>query len=111
MRIDQTDLGESVEVYHAMLLLPKNCSVFLGRQPWVSLADLTLLVGFHKCPRNFWFNIVEDCYIIVRMRRRRRMRTRRKRRRKRRRGEEEDDNEDTDDKDEDDDKKGKEGQG
>ncbi len=27
---------------------PKNCLVFWKRQPWVSLADVTLLVGVHK---------------------------------------------------------------
>ncbi len=41
-------LGESVEVYHAMLFLPTNCSVFWKRQPWVSLADVTLLRVFWK---------------------------------------------------------------
>ncbi len=44
-------LGESVEVYHDMLLLPKNCLVFCKRQPWVSLADITLLVEVHK----YWY--------------------------------------------------------
>ncbi len=41
-------LGEFVEVYHVVLLLPKNCLVFWKRQPWVFLADVTLLVGVHK---------------------------------------------------------------
>ncbi len=48
-----------------MLLLPKNCLVFGKRQPWVSLADVTLLVGVHKYLLNFWFKKVEDCYIRV----------------------------------------------
>ncbi len=48
-----------------MLLLPKNCLVFLKRQPWVSLADVTLFVGVHKCLSYFWFTRVEDCYIRV----------------------------------------------
>ncbi len=48
-----------------MLLLPKNCLVFLKRQSWVSLADVTLLVGVHKYLLNFWFKRVEDCYIRV----------------------------------------------
>ncbi len=58
-------LGEFVEVYHDVLLLPKNCLVFWKRQPWVSLADVTLLVGVHKYLLNFWFKRVEDCYIRV----------------------------------------------
>ncbi len=60
-------LGEFVEVYHVMLLLPKNCLVFWNRQPWVSLADVTLLVGVHKYRYllNFWFKRVKDCYIRV----------------------------------------------
>ncbi len=56
-------LGTSVEVYHAMLLLSfsrKNCLFFWKRQPWVSLADVTLLVGVHKCLWNFWFKRVKD---------------------------------------------------
>ncbi len=48
-----------------MLLLPKKCLVFLKRQPLVSLADVTLLVGVHKYLLNFWFKRVEDCYIRV----------------------------------------------
>ncbi len=56
-------LGEFVKVYHAMLLPPKICLFFLKRQPWVSLVNVTLLVGVHKCLRNFWFKRVEDCYI------------------------------------------------
>ncbi len=58
-------LGEFVEVYHVMLFLPKNCSVFWKRQPWASLADVTLFVGVHKYLLNFWFKRVEDCYIRV----------------------------------------------
>ncbi len=54
--------GEPVEVCHAMLLLPKNCWVFWKRQPWVSLAEVTLLVGVHKYLRNFWFKRVEDLH-------------------------------------------------
>ncbi len=57
--------GVCREVYHVMLLLPKNCLVFWKRQPWVSLADVTLLIGVHKCLLNFWFKRVEDCYIRV----------------------------------------------
>ncbi len=45
-----------------MLLLPKNCLFFLKRQPWVSLADVTLLVGIHKYLLNFWFKRVEDLH-------------------------------------------------
>ncbi len=56
-------LGEFVEVYHVVLLLPKNCLVFWKRQPWVSLADVTLLVGVDKYLLHFWFKRVEDCYI------------------------------------------------
>ncbi len=36
-----------------------------GRQSWVSLTDVTLLVRVHKCLRNFWFKRVEDYYIRV----------------------------------------------
>ncbi len=36
-----------------MLLLLKNCLVFGGKEPWVPLADVTLLVGVHKCLCNF----------------------------------------------------------
>ncbi len=46
-----------------MLLLPKNILVLGKRQLWVSLADVTLIVGVHKCLLNFWFKRVEDCYI------------------------------------------------
>ncbi len=56
---------EKFMFYLFMLLLPKNCLVFWKRQPWVSLADLTLLVGVHKYLLNFWFKRVEDCYIRV----------------------------------------------
>ncbi len=38
-------LGEFVEVYHVMLLIPKNCLVFWKRQPWVSLADLNCITA------------------------------------------------------------------
>ncbi len=48
-----------------MLLLLKNCLVFWKRQPWVSSADVTLLVGVHKYLLNFWFKSLEDCYIRV----------------------------------------------
>ncbi len=41
----------------------KNCLAFLKIQPWVSLADVTLLVGVQKCLCNFWFKRVIDCYI------------------------------------------------
>ncbi len=58
-------VGEFLEVYHVMLLLPKNCLVFWKRQPCVSLADVTLLVGVHKYLLNFWFKRMEDCYIRV----------------------------------------------
>ncbi len=58
-------LAKSVEVYHVILFLPKNCLVFWKKQPWVSLADVTLLVGVHKYLLNFWFTRVEDCYIRV----------------------------------------------
>ncbi len=34
---------------------PKNCLVFLKRQPWVSLADGALLIGVHKSHCSFWF--------------------------------------------------------
>ncbi len=55
----------SLEVYHVMLLLPINCSVFLEKTTMVLLADVTLLVGVHKYILNFWFKRVEDCYIKV----------------------------------------------
>ncbi len=45
-----------------MLLLPKSCVVFWKRHPWVSLADVTLLVGVHKYLLNFWFKRVEDLH-------------------------------------------------
>ncbi len=48
-----------------MLLLPKNCLVFWKRQPWVSLADVILLVGVYKYLLHFWFERVEDSYIRV----------------------------------------------
>ncbi len=48
-----------------MLLLQKNCLFWGEMQPWLSLSDVTLLVGVHKCLRNFWFKRVEDCYIRV----------------------------------------------
>ncbi len=38
-----------------------SCSI----GPWVSLGDVTLLVGVHKYLLNFWFKRVEDCYIRV----------------------------------------------
>ncbi len=44
-----------------MLLLPKNCLVYWKRQPWVSVADVTLLVGVHKYLL-FWFKRVEDLH-------------------------------------------------
>ncbi len=40
-------------------------TVFQKRQPGVSLADVTLLVGVHKCLLNFWLKRVEHCYIRV----------------------------------------------
>ncbi len=39
--------------------------VFWKRQPWVSLADVTLLVGVYKSLSNFWLKRVEDFYIRV----------------------------------------------
>ncbi len=48
-----------------MLLVPKNCSEFWKRQPWVSLADVTLLDGVHKCLSNFLFKRLEEFYIRV----------------------------------------------
>ncbi len=39
--------------------------VFWKGQQWVSLADVTLLVGVHKYLLNFWFKRMEDCYIRV----------------------------------------------
>ncbi len=44
-----------------MLLLPKNYLVFWKRQPWVSLADVTLL-GVHKSLSKFGFKRVEDLH-------------------------------------------------
>ncbi len=44
---------------------PENCFVFWKRQPWFSLADVTLLVVVHKCLLNFWFKRVEDYCIRV----------------------------------------------
>ncbi len=41
------------------------CLVFWKRQPWVSLADVTLLIGVHKCLLNFSLKRVEDRYIRV----------------------------------------------
>ncbi len=40
--------------------------VFWKRQPLVSLAYVTLLIGVHKYLLNLWFKRVEDCYIRVR---------------------------------------------
>ncbi len=37
---------------------PEQLFSFWKRQPWVSLADITLLVGVHKSLSNFWFKRV-----------------------------------------------------
>ncbi len=55
-------MGESVEVYHAMLLLLKNCLVFWKRLQWVSLTDVTLHVGDHNNLSNFWLKRMEDLH-------------------------------------------------
>ncbi len=58
-------LRESAEVHCAMLLLPKCFLFFWKRQPYVCLADVTLVVGVHICLLNLWFIRMEDCYITV----------------------------------------------
>ncbi len=46
-----------------MLLLPKNCLVFLEKTTiMVSLADVTLLIGVHKYLLKFCFKRVEDLH-------------------------------------------------
>ncbi len=41
-------LGEFVERSTMLCCFSRKTLVFLKRQPWVSLTDVTLLVGFHK---------------------------------------------------------------
>ncbi len=49
-------------VWELIKLTRVVCLVFLKRQPWVSLADVTLLVGVHKRFSNVWFKRVEDLH-------------------------------------------------